>query len=1803
MNKSHTQCNKKWWITKLLIAIIIIFSAVWIVNSTLKENKANAAWQPHRFINQDFWNANPSSGNIITALFGDQSNTESSPYTRFWTWMNCNITENDIIVVNTGNIDSLNVNNITWNKIYLVQSGTYEINNITPKSCSAIIGRWDVTFKKNGINPVIIIDNGSNIIIDNIKINGDSKQKQWIYLNNSHNNTINNVEVYRNSNNSDGVPIWIHLYQSHHNSIQNSRIHDNQIGIKLEWSQHNYINKSQIYNHWITANSGSYGIFIKGEDGTMQATWAHSNYNTINNNFIYNNSAWVYMQKWSGSTNIVGGELEVGLKHILFWVYAAPTPPKPWGSVSYNMITNSQIFNNNQSITIKKWQNNIFYNNTMYNSMIIYTWSSTISDSNIMWDAYIFNSHGLIDSWMQIIWSGDIYIFDIPYTYWPDIEPADNITGSYTLHTWYSTSHHLITQPINALWDKLFFWQKSNWIGNKTFFAYPPRITQPIKYIFGKSIPKQAQPMRHNEDTNTREPFGIEWLDRDPTDFIASVNMEINSEDENLVNYYYGPDSEFTANWNENNCSLWAFTVEHIDTQAKFNNKVLSPLWHTIYVLEENNYTISWNNLINIQDNCIAIVSKNENKTIKRNWATIDPLIKINGWENIILDGLNLDGSNLSQYGILLEKDGNYSSNNNTVNNIKSYNHQKDGIRLWLSSSYNTIMNTQTWNNKGNGIEIFQAGLYNIINNSLSYNNTGYGIRFGNISKYNTINNSQFFNNNIGGIFADFTSEQNILNNIHIYNNKDAGLDIKRSSWNSLHKMYIYHNKIGIRVRDTTSVNNKFNRELVMFDNRWSNLSGTNGNDNFLSAELANSSLGREWWNLIQEESEMSCSWATNPNGNNWFFNTNSGCVNTGKQNTRTPTYPNNINYLFGLGISKQIEPVGYNIDNEIVNLNNQFNPDAHIWEINPIIWTNPGTITISEQEQNLDLGVNHEMEITYSSNMINHNFDVKLTGNFSGIDIHLEIKQNNQWSNIWTGQENIDFEQIQWIKIKLTTPDDYYQTVSGTIYIWTQEYGNGTATFNIKTKPNPTPPTITWSGNISTEALWHGEANTWQAIVSGEYTTTATYSYVTGADDCITWAVGTNYNGNIKNIISESNYNSLNDKYVCVVAKDTVNGEYTTGLSNQIKISKMDFVDWIAIWPVFYDAISLQLQNIYNTKYQRVSSWTICNSGLSNSLWWIEYDDTVLINNMSLNGKYMCVYGENGLWSGRYIISANKLNIASYSNRVRFIDDVSPIWVSSDNISVYFSGGITFSHQQYKWVENISDCDNSGSMIAYTGGNITIDHEWLNGHYFCLYTREQQGWVENYLISSYPLKIDATNPTEPSIIYPTHGSNIHWLIIETVGAIDEESGLAGFEYEIAENATFLDVINSGTAYTTENTFSPIFNEAESIYSIRIRAVDKVGNKSNRSNSVDINYKQLQNFQFQDVSNAQLLTAYVSNEILMWWLWVNEIIKASVTNWTLYRNGNPLGNSGYVQNNDKLSIKMISSSIYSGVTQTELKIANRIVPRKITTVQTGSIGGSGTIIDTGFNLSTQDMLMVQMMFNSIITMYQNPSQLHSFLLTMSSILQDNIALAWEWNAENLRYLLHLIQQYLAEHFNNQWTGSVHKAPNCKEYTITYDTGDNTYYSPNTVKQIRFGSRDELVKYLDVNNPGDCHVNIYGNTTSYNNTDPNRHIAPNGKVYNIQSNNLWYSSPEFITVKYFASIVELRTFIDKNNPAIVVWDHTVDTTFEPITHTAPNWKAYKIYKTNKWYMSYKLMKVQYYWSLDELKNYIDKNNKK
>jgi len=105
---------------KAAMTTLGILALALLVNFGLNTKNAEATWYATDFINQDFWSSDPEDINIITALYGDGENPETSPYTRHRTSIDCNIEEDDIIEIDSTNYTQLHT--MQPNKIYLVES-------------------------------------------------------------------------------------------------------------------------------------------------------------------------------------------------------------------------------------------------------------------------------------------------------------------------------------------------------------------------------------------------------------------------------------------------------------------------------------------------------------------------------------------------------------------------------------------------------------------------------------------------------------------------------------------------------------------------------------------------------------------------------------------------------------------------------------------------------------------------------------------------------------------------------------------------------------------------------------------------------------------------------------------------------------------------------------------------------------------------------------------------------------------------------------------------------------------------------------------------------------------------------------------------------------------------------------------------------------------------------------------------------------------------------------------------------------------------------------------------------------------------------------------------------------------------------------------------------------------------------------------------------------------------------------------------------------------------------------------------
>jgi hypothetical protein len=221
--------------------------------------------------------------------------------------------------------------------------------------------------------------------------------------------------------------------------------------------------------------------------------------------------------------------------------------------------------------------------------------------------------------------------------------------------------------------------------------------------------------------------------------------------------------------------------------------------------------------------------------------------------------------------------------------------------------------------------------------------------------------------------------------------------------------------------------------------------------------------------------------------------------------------------------------------------------------------------------------------------------------------------------------------------------------------------------------------------------------------------------------------------------------------------------------------------------------------------------------------------------------------------------------------------------------------------------------------------------------------------------------------------------------------------------------------------------------------------------------------------------------------------------------------------------------------------------------------------------DSGCTLSDDDMETIQTIFDSLVENYSgDQNKFEEFLNTMKSMLADEIDFT---NDCNLQYLEDLIISVVGN--GGTTSTGTYIASNCKEYPVIFDSTRSAYTSPIFKVIMFFANRDSLGRYIDSKNPGDCRINTYGAAYRiFTNTDPGKHIAPNGKVYLIQYDDQGYTSSDFSSVKYFSTIDALRSHINSKNLPQEVRSHQVDTSFTPQTYIAPNGKSYTIYKTNR-----------------------------
>ena len=1276
--------------------------------------------------------------------------------------------------------------------------------------------------------------------------------------------------------------------------------------------------------------------------------------------------------------------------------------------------------------------------------------------------------------------------------------------------------------------------------------------------------------------------------------FLTSEFWQQNPSNANIMYAVFGDSTP----WSTAYTRLWTTSCIPTTIQvlpANFTGLVWLP--NTIYILNPGTYTLTSPIVMN---DCSALIGTGDVVVKASSTATY---IDVSNRNNTILDNISFDGN-----GAFIENIKIQNSQNISVNNIKSYNSSNYGFNATYTTGM--MINNSYFLKNNYGLAINSWCINTSINNVLSLNNTQYGIRAYN-ADYTTINNTQTFNNMYGISMEDTVSTPwriTIANSL-VYNN-DYGISSAWVSW------YLYN----VDIYNTTT---------------WVYISSTSGwveyywtlhafNTSFLTWGVKNISSGSSspldrWiWYLDISTPSLTYDRMTNVQNGSW----QQLLSWTNRTWMKSPQFfdlsKKPIRYIFWWNILKQTIPVRYN--NGILE---KYGTDWADYTTTQYI-AEPWTSLLTNQQL-----------------LVNQYFWSWST-----------FTQN--WQTNWCSLSSF--------QVKTLDPATFTSTYSfedHTIYLLTGgEYISSVAGINNGFVFNGNCIALIWRATTRfTKSGWGGlnsifYANNKRNIiidnikVDGLYYNNTTQTSIAAQSAIKFDGASNNSTLNQVQLYNASSYGiyfGLGSHHNTLINSQIFNnlvaGIYFYYSSNYNVVTNVQSFNnalygiWLANWSnrntmnniqvynnvvgIFWDLTTQE--NVVN----RAAVYNNSDAGISlkNSSGNILNDVRVYNNIVGIRALYNSVgnkyYGEMNVSNNRSGnfdgTTGNDSSLSPGSAWFFAYGWVMTTWVALSWCLYTNNPKLSGSTILSLFANTL--CNNTGyissfvspndTAINYTfGSNMykqTIPVRYITGN--TLAQTPTQYDSTKYITETFPLQTmllfwpDDIAPTTPSLLYLLSGEKVFFVTFEWTASTDIGSWLAGYVYEIAIDSGFVHITNTGFITTTTGTlWSPTNNDFDTgngKYYWRMKAKDKNGNYSPRSNIGYFTLVRTSNRDFNNKSSANLKTYYDSNTITIDALRTGLSVWATVDTGVIYKNGIAEGTGTFVQNGDKIYITIKSRDEYDATVASLLTIANRTLEFIVTTKQEW---------DTSCTLADTDKTTIQSIFDSLVQNYSgDANKFDEFLYTMQSMLTDEIDFT---NDCNLQYLKDLISGTINGTMSWGINTGTYMAPNCKEYAVNFDSTKIAYTSPSFKILTFFANRDALGRYIDAQNPGDCHINTYSAASwIFTNTDPSRHIASNGKIYTILSDSQWYTTNEFTIKKYFGTISELRNYIDSKNPPQQVRSHQVDTSFTPQVYTAPNTKAYTIYKTDRWYMSYKLLKIRYFTSLGEIQYFINKNNPK
>lgn len=652
--KRKEHLKKIMFIQHICIWALLLVGLGFVITKTLAREWVDTR-DTNRYIDDTFWNKNPTTGDIFDALYSG-----TTIYTKNMSWYTqCNKLNTNIIELTWDNT-SIKVlpQTITDNTIYILSGWTYTVINKMTLSgnCIAFIGRWsDVNF-----GWIIDTTNAKYTIIDNISYhnhlinNPQYTTTTWINisLENLQTTNINYIITWDISEELTGTILPDDMIIE--DIILSKDNDENQTDITF-YDTYNVLNHS--IKKIIHDDQAPTITWMK--DGSIITEWLYNTWISIeisdeNLSWIYNN--WSFLWSDNNYYNIFTTE---GLYNII-------AIDKAWNQneISFEIDTTAPTVNNLQPSSWSTYTgtNLLLSWNTQENSARIasqtyylYSWSITISSWNITpWNTWV--SLVNINKWFYnrkvvikdtagniTTWSVPSFYFSkIPsiftgsngYNKWwllytntnPIIIFSGNKTFSYNIYTWSTWDNFVMSWDYTTIGtnkQETIVWNGWNTGDLKIHFSYTTQDNETGTYIFNfvidKTIPSiTLTPLWWRVNTTWDIEYNRSTTNK-TTDMIKYYNFRINNT---LV--YSGSMTSYTKTGievdHEYKAQTCAYDIAWNSWCSPIQNRIIDQTAPVIHNVINNSF-------YKYVPNPIPVITDENNEnifvTIQKNWIII----------------------------------------------------------------------------------------------------------------------------------------------------------------------------------------------------------------------------------------------------------------------------------------------------------------------------------------------------------------------------------------------------------------------------------------------------------------------------------------------------------------------------------------------------------------------------------------------------------------------------------------------------------------------------------------------------------------------------------------------------------------------------------------------------------------------------------------------------------------------------------------------------------------------------------------------------------------------------------------------------------------------------------------------------------------------------------------------------------------------------------------------------------------------------------------------------------------------------